>query len=87
MWYVYICDRRGQLYTGITTNLSHRMKQHSAELLYSEICENRHEAAGREREIGGKFRGHNTKFREFRGHNTKLLTICVNHNIIYLWHA
>ena len=77
MWYVYICDRRGQLYTGITTNLSHRMKQHSAELLYSEICENRHEAAGREREIGGKF----------RGHNTKLLTICVNHNIIYLWHA
>lgn len=53
MWYVYICDRREQLYTGITTNLSHRMKQHGAKLLYSEIYENRYAAASRKREIKG----------------------------------
>ena len=32
IWYVYICLRGGQLYTGITTNLNHRMKQHHANL-------------------------------------------------------
>ena len=53
MWHVYICDRRGQLYTGITTDLRHRMKQHRAELLYSDAFSNKHEAAGREREIKG----------------------------------
>ena len=51
MWYVYICDRRGQLYTGITTDLEHRMRQHGAHLLYSESFEDKHLAARREREI------------------------------------
>jgi len=53
MWYVYICDRRGQLYTGITTDLDHRMRQHGARLLYSESYQDKHEAARREREIKG----------------------------------
>jgi hypothetical protein len=36
MWHVYMCDRNGMLYTGITTNPSHRMRRHKATLLYSE---------------------------------------------------
>ncbi len=46
-WYVYICNRNGQLYTGITTNLQHRMTQHHAELLYSEGFKNKQDAAKR----------------------------------------
>jgi putative endonuclease len=53
MWYVYICERRGQLYTGITTNLEHRMQQHGAQLHYIESFEDKHLAARREREIKG----------------------------------
>jgi predicted GIY-YIG superfamily endonuclease len=41
MWYVYICDKNGQLYTGITTDLEHRMNQHKASLLYSEAFRKR----------------------------------------------
>jgi len=51
IWYIYLCDRAGQLYTGITTNLKHRMKQHHAKLLYYEAFEDKHIAAQREREI------------------------------------
>ena len=53
MWHVYICDRAGQLYAGITTNLGHRMRQHDAHLLYSEEHANKHEAALRVKEIKG----------------------------------
>ncbi len=53
MWFVYICDKKGRLYTGITTNLEHRMKQHMANLLYYERFEDKHEAAKRERQIKG----------------------------------
>jgi putative endonuclease len=53
MWYVYICDRLGQLYTGMTTDLENRMQQHGAHLLYSEGFEDKHSAARREREIKG----------------------------------
>ncbi|HUT85115.1 MAG TPA: GIY-YIG nuclease family protein [Thermodesulfobacteriota bacterium] len=53
MWYLYICLRGNQLYTGITTNLDNRMRQHGAELLYSESYENKHVAAQREKEIKG----------------------------------
>lgn len=53
MWHVYICDRNGQLYTGITTDLDRRMNQHSAQLLYSEAYQGKHVAARREREIKG----------------------------------
>jgi predicted GIY-YIG superfamily endonuclease len=50
---MYICDRAGQLYTGITTGLEHRMRQHKAKLLYTESFEDKHVAARREREIKG----------------------------------
>jgi putative endonuclease len=53
MWHVYICDRKGQLYTGITTDLDHRMRQHKASLLYTEAYEDKHDAARRERQIKG----------------------------------
>ena len=48
-----MCDRHGQLYTGITTDLKHRMRQHGGELLYSERCPDKHTAARREKEIKG----------------------------------
>ena len=51
MWYVYVCNRRGQLYTGITKDLGHRMKQHKADLLYSEKFLDKHDATKREQEI------------------------------------
>jgi len=53
MWYVYICDKGGQLYTGITTDLPRRMRQHGASLLHSEHFQDKHAAARREREIKG----------------------------------
>jgi len=53
MWHVYICDCQGRLYTGITTDLRHRMRQHGAKLLYSEPHSDKHQAARREREIKG----------------------------------
>ena len=53
MWYIYICDKNGQLYTGITTDLEHRMSQHKASLLYSEAFKNKNDAAKRERQIKG----------------------------------
>jgi putative endonuclease len=53
MWHVYICDKNGQLYTGITTDLERRMNQHKASLLYSEAYKNKNDAAKRERQIKG----------------------------------
>ncbi|HOI94859.1 MAG TPA: hypothetical protein PK250_09140 [Syntrophobacter fumaroxidans] len=53
MWHVYLCDRKGQLYTGITTDLAHRMKQHGAVLLHSESCADRDSAVRREKQIKG----------------------------------
>ena len=51
IWYVYICNRNDQLYTGITTDLSHRIRQHKAELLYSDEHPDKHSAASRGRQI------------------------------------
>ena len=56
MWHVYICGRSGRLYTGITTNLEHRMKQHGARLLYSDQHADKHQAALREKQIKGSRR-------------------------------
>ncbi len=53
MWFVYLCDRKGQSYSGITTDLGRRMKQHRAELLYVEGHQDKRSAARREREIKG----------------------------------
>lgn len=69
-WYVYICDRAGQLYTGITTDLEHRMNRHKARLLYRESFEDRYSAAKREREIKGWTRDKKLKLVE--GHEVSL---------------
>jgi len=53
VWHVYSCDRDGCLYTGITTDLQHRMRQHGAGFLYSEPHAGKHEAARREKQIKG----------------------------------
>jgi putative endonuclease len=54
MWYLYICNKKGSLYTGITTDIDNRIRQHSyAELLYVEKFQDKRVAAKREREIKG----------------------------------
>ncbi len=54
MWYLYICNKKGNLYTGITTDIDNRMRQHIyAELLYVEKFQDKRVAAKREREIKG----------------------------------
>lgn len=50
---VYICERKGQLYTGVTTDIENRMNQHKAQLLYLESFSDKHKAARREQEIKG----------------------------------
>jgi putative endonuclease len=52
-WYVYICNKAGILYTGITTDVSHRMAQRRAILLYKEEFNSKEEAAKREKQIKG----------------------------------
>ncbi len=54
MWHLYICNKKGNLYTGITTDLGNRMRQHGhAELLFTEEYQDKKDAAKREREIKG----------------------------------
>jgi len=53
MWYVYICDKGGLLYPGITTDIARRMRQHGASLLHAERFPDKHAAALREQEIKG----------------------------------
>ena len=54
MWYVYICEKGNKLYTGMTTSLANRMRQHGRpKLIHSENYTNKHEAASREKEIKG----------------------------------
>ena len=52
-WYVYICDKAGGLYIGISTDLRHHMSQHKAQLLYREECNSKEETAKREKQIKG----------------------------------
>lgn len=53
-WYVYIIDKRGKLYVGITTNLENRIRQHGrTDPLHTEGPTSRTEAAKRERQIKG----------------------------------
>jgi putative endonuclease len=61
MWYVYILkSQNGSLYTGMTTNIEQRLKEHqrrnynpAEQLLYKEPQTNKFEAAKRERQIKG----------------------------------
>ncbi|MHC4268481.1 MAG: GIY-YIG nuclease family protein [Planctomycetota bacterium] len=49
-----MCNKKGNLYTGITTDLDNRMRQHGhAELLFTEEYQDKKDAAKREREIKG----------------------------------
>ncbi len=52
-WYVYICNKGRILYTGITTDIRHRMSQRGAQLLYKEKYDSKKEAAKREKQIKG----------------------------------
>ncbi|GBE06771.1 MAG TPA: GIY-YIG nuclease family protein [Nitrospirae bacterium] len=54
MWYLYIIQKKDRYYTGITTNIENRLRQHGNQpLLYIENHENKFQAAKREREIKG----------------------------------
>ena len=53
-WWIYIIDREGRLYTGITTDLENRMRQHGRSApLYREGPISRALAVKRERELKG----------------------------------
>ena len=54
MRYLYIIEKHGKYYTGITTDLKNRMRQHgNLPLLYKEAFPDKFQAARREREIKG----------------------------------
>jgi len=54
MWFVYICTKQDKLYTGITTDLSNRLRQHGrARLIHKESYAERDLAVHRERQIKG----------------------------------
>jgi putative endonuclease len=53
-WWVYIIDKNGKMYVGITTDLTNRLKQHgNPELLYKEGPLAREQAVAREKQIKG----------------------------------
>ena len=61
-WYVYIIDKSGKYYTGITTDLKNRLRQHgSGRFLYVEEMPDQKEAAKRERKIKGWSRSRTKK--------------------------
>jgi len=52
MWKLYIIPKNGKYYTGITTNLQNRLRQHGhPQLLYSETFPDKYQAAQREKQI------------------------------------
>ena len=54
MWYVYIIKKSGHYYTGITTDITNRLRQHgNTQLLYKETFPDKHLAARREKQIKG----------------------------------
>ena len=53
-WYVYIIDKKGKLYVGVTTHLENRMRQHGATRpLHFEGPMSKAEALKRERNLKG----------------------------------
>ncbi len=53
-WWVYIVEKKGKFYTGITTNLGNRMRQHDVKRpLYFEGPMPKAEALKRERILKG----------------------------------
>ncbi len=52
MWYVYICNKSNKLYTGITTDITNRMKQHkNPQLIHIEEYQDKYKAVEREKQI------------------------------------
>jgi len=46
MWYLYIIEKSEKFYTGVTTDLENRLRQHgNPPLLYKEPFQNKHQAA------------------------------------------
>jgi len=57
MRYLYIIEKHGKYYTGITTDLKHRMRQHGVNKpLYKKALPDKGTASRREREIKGRTR-------------------------------
>ena len=53
-WFVYIIERKGKLYVGITTDMDNRMRQHKeAAPLYHEGPMSKADALKRERTLKG----------------------------------
>ena len=53
-WFVYIIERKGKLYVGITTDLENRMRQHAVQVpLYHEGPMEKAYALKRERMLKG----------------------------------
>jgi putative endonuclease len=53
-WYVYIIDKEGKLYVGVTTDLENRMRQHGVEKpLYFEGPMGKADALKQERTLKG----------------------------------
>jgi len=54
MWYLYIIEKKHRYYTGITTDLKNRLRQHgSPPLLYKQIFPDKFNAAQREKQVKG----------------------------------
>jgi len=54
MWWVYIIEKENKYYTGITTDLKNRIRQHGVNMYaFKEPFENKYLASKREREIKG----------------------------------
>ncbi|MCH7558822.1 MAG: GIY-YIG nuclease family protein [Planctomycetes bacterium] len=54
MWHLYIIEKSDKYYTGITTDLKNRLRQHgNPPLLYKETFPDKHQAAKREKQIKG----------------------------------
>jgi len=54
MWHLYIIEKSDKYYTGITTDLKNRLRQHgNPPLLDKETFPDKHQAAKREKQIKG----------------------------------
>ena len=54
MWHLHIIDKNGKYYTGITTGLKNRLRQHgNSPLLYTEEFADKYKAAQSEEQIKG----------------------------------
>lgn len=54
MWYLYIVEKNNKLYTGITTDVKNRLRQHgNPPLLYKKSFKDKYQGAKREKEVKG----------------------------------